>query len=119
MFWGCILLLNLMIPISMLIIGMLHLMKPPKNRNWLYGYCTKRSTKSQETWEFAQGYFGRACCYRGVGSILLVLVIMLSVLKMNEQIIRTTGSVMGMLEAVLMIGAFVSTEYTLKKKYGL
>lgn len=110
--------LNLMIPIIMLIIGILHLMKPPKVRNWLYGYCTKRSTKSQEAWEFAQRYFGSACCCRGIVSVLLVVIIMLCVLKSDKHIIGAIGSGLGVLETIIMIGAFLSTENTLKKKFG-
>lgn len=119
MFWRNVLILNLMIPVILLIIGVLHLRKPPKNRNWLYGYCTRRSTQSQEAWEFAQKCFGNACCYRGLGSILLVVVIMLCALKTDEQMIRTIGSGLGILELTSMIEAFMVTERTLKKKYGV
>lgn len=117
MFWINVLVLNLMIPVIMLLIGVFHLMMPPKERNFLYGYCSKRSTSSQEAWKFAQRCFGNLCCYGGIGSIALALLMMLAVVKSGDALIRKAGSVLGVLEALLMIGAFVATENILKKKF--
>jgi uncharacterized membrane protein len=44
---------------------------PPKSINWLYGYRTARSMKSQECWDFAQTYAARGMVW--VGGIQVVL----------------------------------------------
>lgn len=109
--------LNLMIPIIMLFMGILHLVKPPRDRNWMYGYCTRRSTKSQEAWEFAQKYFGSTCCIWGIAVSLSVCVLMLFLLEKGEELIRVVGSLIGMTEGIIMISAFIVTELVLKKKF--
>ena len=119
MFWSNVLILNLMIPAIMLGMGGLYLIKPPKNRNFLYGYCSRRSTKSQETWEFAQKYFGSTCCIRGSVASVSVSGMMLMVLEKGEEIIRTLGSLIGVAEGIIMVSAFLSTEWILKKKFGI
>lgn len=117
MFWGNILVLNLMVPLVMLMMGMVHLIRPPVNRNWLYGYCTRRSTKSQESWEFAQRYFGKTCSIWGIAVCFFVCALMLLVLKKEEAIIRCVGSLIGVAEGIIMISAFMATERILKKKF--
>lgn len=39
---------------------------PPRKINWLYGYRTARSMKSQESWDFAQPYAGKELIRQGV-----------------------------------------------------
>ena len=34
--------------------------KTPKEINYVYGYRTKRSMMNEETWRFANQYFGKA-----------------------------------------------------------
>ena len=44
---------------------------PPKNRNYLYGYRTSSSMKSQERWDFAQAYSAKAMIWYGIVLCLL------------------------------------------------
>lgn len=46
---------------------------PPKNRNYLVGYRTASSMKSQERWDFAQAYSARAMARLGMVLVLLAL----------------------------------------------
>lgn len=59
MFWIYMLVCSLLIPLILLGAGALLAKHPPKQINWAYGYRTRRSTKSKETWRFAQVYAGR------------------------------------------------------------
>lgn len=59
MFWIYMLVCSLLIPLILLGAGALLAKHPPKQINWAYGYRTRRSTKSKETWRFAQAYAGR------------------------------------------------------------
>jgi uncharacterized membrane protein len=44
---------------------------PPKKINWLYGYRTIKSMKSQDAWDFAQHYSSRLMLFSGL--ILLII----------------------------------------------
>ena len=46
---------------------------PPKKINWLYGYRTRASMKSQEHWDFSQACAGREMMGSGVILFLLGL----------------------------------------------
>ncbi len=116
-FWLVTLLFNLLIPVVMLIKGILYVTKPAPKINWLHGYRTKRSVKSQETWEYAQRHFGKSCCRLGIGLLLLVIISMTSVLKTNKEIIGTVGSLVGTLEGLAMTYALIPTEKALKKTF--
>lgn len=48
------------------IFGYIFLKHPPKKINWFYGYRTTSSMKSQERWDFAQGYSAREMIRTGL-----------------------------------------------------
>lgn len=48
------------------IFGYIFLKYPPKKINWFYGYRTTSSMKSQERWDFAQGYSAREMIRTGL-----------------------------------------------------
>ncbi len=118
-FWISTLVLNLQIPMIMLLVGIRYLKNPAKNINWMHGYRTKRSMKSQETWEFAQRHFGSVCCRWGVGFILLILAAMFSVLGESEKLIGIVGTVLGTAEGMIMIYLLIPTEMALKRKFNM
>jgi len=49
----------LLIPLTMLFFGWLLFRRTPKEINYVYGYRTKRSMMNEETWRFANQYFGK------------------------------------------------------------
>ena len=53
------------------IVGKIMLLYPPKKISHLYGYRTPGSMKSQERWDFAQGYSSRLIV--NLGAVLVVL----------------------------------------------
>lgn len=57
--WLFLLVCGLLIPAVMLGIGVWFSKYPPKTINWVCGYRTSRSTKSQAAWDFAQRYMGQ------------------------------------------------------------
>lgn len=58
-------LVTLILPAIMEISGLLMMLHPPKTRNVLFGYRTRRSLLSQETWDFANYYGGTLYVYLG------------------------------------------------------
>ncbi len=51
--------------------GKIMLMYPPKKISHLYGYRTPGSMKSQERWDFAQGYSSRLSVNLGAAMVVL------------------------------------------------
>jgi uncharacterized membrane protein len=103
----------------MLVAGILYLKKPFPNINWMHGYRTQRSMKNQETWEFAQRYFGSTCFRWGAGIVLLTLILMISVLGRSEKIVGMVGTVIGTAQGFVMIYLLTPTERALEKKFNM
>lgn len=64
----------LIIHIGLLIISILYRLFPPANINFLYGYRTKRSMKSQDTWNESNRYAANAMILLAAIGITLVLI---------------------------------------------
>ena len=118
-FWLLVLLLNLLIPMAMLSGGVLYLMKPPQRTVWMYGYRTKRSMSSQETWEFAQEHCGKIYCRFGIGMLVGAVVSLLFVWGKNRATVGLTGTVIGTVEGLIMLYTLLPTERALKQRFGI
>lgn len=105
------------VPIVMIIFGNMFLKNPPKEPNWAFGFRTKFSMKSQETWDFSQNLIGKY--WKTLGLVLLphsnaTLAIM------NGYDIDTIGKVVGVIEIVqclFMLGSTVAVSAKLKKVF--
>ena len=53
------LLMDLLIPLTMVVFGKMFMTKSPKNINAVFGYRTTMSMKNKDTWEFAHKYCGK------------------------------------------------------------
>lgn len=60
----------LVIPVVMLILGLIGLICPPKEPNWLIGYRTRRAMGTEESWFFAQKL--RGILWSVLGLIMLI-----------------------------------------------
>ena len=58
-FWIYMLIMDLLIPLTMLGFGRAFLTKAPNKINWVFGYRTAMSMKNRDTWNFAHQYCGR------------------------------------------------------------
>lgn len=116
-FWIFMLVMDLLIPFSMIGFGRFFLKHPPKEVNGVYGYRTSMSMKNKDTWAFAHRYFGRLW-YAGGWILLPVSVLpMLFVIGKAEDAIGTIGGVICIVQMVPMLGAIVPTEIALKKHF--
>lgn len=105
------------VPIVMIIFGNMFLKNPPKKPNWAFGFRTKFSMKSQETWDFSQNLIGKY--WKTLGLVLLPLS-NATLAIMNGYDIDTIGKVVGVIEIVqclFMIGATVAVSSKLKKVF--
>ena len=111
------LLVILIIPLLMVGFGLLLMKNPPKKINSVYGYRTRRSVRSQETWDFAHYYFGKLWLVCGLVSIPISLVPICLVLGKSEQVISVAGLIVLGIQTLLLLVTILLTERALKKNF--
>lgn len=116
-FWIFILLMNLLIPITMIVFGKKYMIYPPQKINPLHGCRTALSMKSKETWAFAHQYSGRIWFVLGLILLPSTLLLMLSFLGKDENMIGKIGFIVCMVQLVLLMSAVPLTERVLKKHF--
>ena len=65
-FWIFMLIMDLLLPFTMIGFGRYFMKKAPKEINSVFGYRTSMSMKNKDTWEFAHKYCGNTLlvsCY--------------------------------------------------------
>ncbi len=67
-FW----IVDLLIPFTMIVLGLVFKKRPPKKINWVYGYRTTRSMKSQAAWDYAHKRIGGLWIKIGIALLLLI-----------------------------------------------
>ena len=98
-------LVTLILPALMEISGLIMMLHPPKTRNVLFGYRTKRSLLSQETWDFANYYGGTLYVYLGFYIIAVTLMtdIILKITGAGRSIAATAAIVLVLVQALSFI----------------
>ena len=95
-----------------IVAGMIMLKWPPKKINWIYGYRTMSSMKSQDRWDLAQRYSAKEMIRFGTIQLLISLISLF--FNPNEGI----GVVMGLgLFITFTIVLIVKTERAIKEKF--
>ena len=81
-------LVTLIFPAIMEISGLVMMLHPPKERNAFFGYRTRRSLLSRETWEFANYYCGTLYVYLGfyVATATLLTDLIIRILNLRNPI---------------------------------
>ena len=116
-FWIFMLITVLLIPLTMIFFGWLLFRKTPKEINYVYGYRTKRSMMNEETWKFANQYFGKLWYLCGLISVPLSVTAIALVLGKGTETVGTIGGIITMLQMIPLVGAIIATEIALKKNF--
>ena len=111
------LIMVLLIPLTMLFFGWLLFRRTPKEINYVYGYRTKRSMMNEETWRFANQYFGKAWYLCGLILAPLSVIAIVLVFGKGPGTVGMVGGIITMLQMLPLIGAIVPTESELKKNF--
>ena len=97
------------------LLGGLFLFKfPPKNINFLYGYRTKSSMKSQVRWDFAQIHSSKEMMKWGV--FLTILGLIGSILNLSKSHNLILGLVFLIISTISLI---IQTEKAIKNKFDI
>ena len=110
-------LVTLIMPLMMVGFGLLFMKNPPKSINSLYGYRTRRSTKNQETWDFAHYYFGKIWYKYGLISIPVSLFPFCLVIGKSDDVITMTTLIVMGLQSILLVVTIILTERALKTHF--
>lgn len=116
-FWIFMLIVNLLIPCTMICFGRIFLKKVPKEINFFYGYRTTMSIKNKDTWEFAHHYFGKLWYKWGLILIPLSIIAMILVLGKDIDTIGTWGGALCLVQCIPLVGAILPTEQALKETF--
>ena len=116
-FWIFMLIMNMLLPATMLGFGWIFLHKAPKSINWAYGYRTAMSTQNQDTWDFAHQYAGKLWFKWGKWLLVISVVVMLLLIGQSEAMIGTVGGVLCMVELVPLVYVIIPTEKALKQTF--
>ncbi len=116
-FWVFMLIMNIWLPIIMILFGRYFRKKAPKEINAVFGYRTTMSMKNQETWQFAHHYMGRLWYLSGMILLPLSVVLMLALIGKDKDSIGWLGSLICIIQLVVLIGGIIPTEVALHKKF--
>ena len=107
----------LLIPFTMLFFGWLLFRRTPKEINYVFGYRTKRSRRNEETWKFANQYFGKVRYRCGLISVPLSVIAIALVFGKGTETVGTVGGIITMIQMLPLVGAMIPTEIALKKNF--
>ena len=116
-FWIFMMIINLLLPITMIFLGRYYSRKAPKNINWVYGYRTTMSTKNKDTWEFAHKLLGKLWYRCGIVLLPLSVLVMLFVLGKRENVVAITGEIICGVQVVIMVLVIHPIERALRKNF--
>lgn len=114
-FWSFMLIMDLLIPFTMIGFGRCFLKNAPKEINAVYGYRTSMSMKNKDTWIFAHNYFGKLWYIGGCALLPLSIIAMVFVIGNTENVIGTVGGILTFIQMIFMLGCIIPTERALKR----
>lgn len=116
-FWIFMLVIALLLPGVMVLFGQVFLRRPPQQINGVYGYRTRRSMASQAAWDFAHRTCGRLWFAWGLVLLPVSAALMLPVLGRAEDVVGLWGTVLVVLQLVLLFLTLGLTEGALKRHF--
>ena len=114
-FWIFMLVMDLLIPVTMVFIGKRFQKKPPKEINAMYGYRTAMSMKNKETWKYAHRCCGKLWYVSGLVMIPVTVIVLACVFGKGNNCVGNVGGIVCTLQCVVIIGTIVVTERELKR----
>ena len=116
-FWIYMLIIDLLLPFTMIGFGKYFLKTAPKNINIVFGYRTYMSMKNKDTWDFAHKYIGRLWFYLGLILVPITVIPMLFVIGGNEDTVGMVGGIICIVAVVILIAPIFPTERALKNTF--
>ena len=116
-FWIFMLIMDLLLPFTMIGFGRYFMKKAPKEINSVFGYRTSMSMKNKDTWEFAHKYCGKVWYVCGMVMLPITVICMLLVIGENKDCVGSIGVIINVVQLIPLIGAIIPTEIALRKNF--
>ena len=116
-FWWFMFACDLIIPLTMIILGRIMWKRPPRSVNSFIGYRTSRSMKSMETWKFAHEYAGQL--WWKLGWILLIpsIAVHFPFYHSADDAIGALGGILCLAQCGVMTASIFFIERALKRNF--
>jgi len=116
-FWIFMMIVDMLIPLTMIGFGKYFTKNAPKEINGIYGYRTSMSMKNKDTWEFAHHYCGKLWVSIGLSMLVLSLIGMVFLFGKNENSIGKIGGIICGVQVFLLVASIFPTEVALRKNF--
>ena len=116
-FWLFMLIMDLLIPFTMIIFGAIFMKKAPDSINPVFGYRTTMSMKNRDTWEFAHQYCGKLWWILGITLLPITIIPFLFLLGKDNDRVGIVGGVLCSIQLIPLIGSIIPTERALKRTF--
>lgn len=114
-FWIFMLMMDLIIPLTLIGFGRYFLKNTPKEINAVFGYRTSMSMKNKDTWEFAHKFCGKIWYASGLIILPITVIFLLLVIGKSKDYVGTVGGIVCGVQLIPLIGSVFPTEIALKK----
>ncbi|MGI6152115.1 MAG: SdpI family protein [Christensenellales bacterium] len=108
----------LLIPLVFLGIGLLWKKRPPRKINWAYGYRTRRSTASQQAWDFAHRYFAKLALWTGAILLLGTAAAIVAAMSVaSDEGLKTAALYCTLVQSIALFVPIIVAEARLRKEF--
>ena len=119
-FWIFMLVMNLLIPLTMIIFGYIYNKKPPqkpKSKFAYSGYRTSMSMKNEETWEYANRFFGKLWFRFGIPVGVISIIAFIFFIGKDKDTVGFAGMIICYVQLVAMLLQVIPTEISLRRRF--
>lgn len=110
-------LINTVIPLMTLLIGVLFYYKPPQKINYIYGYRSSMSMKTQETWEYAHQFCGKLWIAVGIFMLVVTGLFLLTSFSGKHAKPDDRMGFIVLVQVFLMVGSLIPVEISLRNNF--
>lgn len=116
-YWWFMFVSVMLIPVVLFLFGKFFSKDVPMGINAFCGYRTKRSMKNENTWIFANRYWGKLAAKLAVLSAVITVRAMAPVYNGDEGAVTAVASIAAAIQVVLLIISVILTEKALKTTF--
>lgn len=116
-FWVFMLIMDLLVPITMICFGIYFEKNVPKEISNTFGYRTAMSMVNQYTWKFAHKFIGKLWKVCGWLILPVSFAVMLFAFGKDTETVGAIGGAVCAIQVVIMIFTVIPVEIALKKNF--
>ena len=116
-FWIYMLIMDMLVPVTLIGFGKYFKTKAPKEINAVFGYRTSMSMKNRDTWEFAHKYCGKIWFICGWILLIVTIVAMIPFFGQGADVVGIVGAVLLGVQMIPLVGSILPMELALRKHF--